>query len=48
MPIYGIHLKQYVNFTNNNVRDILAREFRGDGQPLHRNRHTSCTCSIFE
>ena len=24
MPIYGIHLKQYVNFTNNNVRDILA------------------------
>lgn len=24
MPIYGIPLKQYVNFTNNNVRDILA------------------------
>ncbi len=24
MPLYGITLKQYVNFTNNNVRDILA------------------------
>jgi hypothetical protein len=24
MPIYGVHLKQYVNFTSNNVRDILA------------------------
>jgi hypothetical protein len=24
MPIYGIPLRQYVNFTNNNVRDILA------------------------
>ena len=24
MPLYGIKLKQYVNFTNNNVRDILA------------------------
>jgi len=24
MPIYGIHLKQYRNFTDNNVRDILA------------------------
>jgi hypothetical protein len=24
MPIYGIPLKQYVNFTSNNVRDILA------------------------
>jgi hypothetical protein len=24
MPIYGIHLKQYKNFTDNNVRDILA------------------------
>jgi hypothetical protein len=24
MPLYGIKLKQYVNFTNNNVRDIMA------------------------
>ena len=24
MPIFGIPLRQYVNFTNNNVRDILA------------------------
>ncbi|HEX4583794.1 MAG TPA: hypothetical protein VH183_03125 [Burkholderiaceae bacterium] len=24
MPYYGIKLKQYANFTNNNVRDILA------------------------
>jgi hypothetical protein len=24
MPLYGIKLKQYQNFTNNNVRDILA------------------------
>jgi hypothetical protein len=24
MPIYGVPLKQYVNFTDNNVRDILA------------------------
>ncbi len=24
MPLYGIKLKQYANFTNNNVRDILA------------------------
>jgi hypothetical protein len=24
MPIYGIPLKQYKNFTNNNVRDVLA------------------------